>query len=300
MFAVFFKIGLFSFGGGYAMLSMIEHEVVDKHKWLTHDELLDVFAIAESTPGAISINIATFIGTKRAGVFGGIFTTLGVVLPSFLVILGLSYIIDIVRENEWVGYLFRGIRIGALVLIVRGAVSFVKNTKRKVIAYVLMAAMFCLALFTDISVIYLMLGAIGISIIEVIVSHSIRYRKFLRNCEKTAGEYSRGGESAPCPEDMLAVNMLSPEEQAATQNSFRVTATSSRPITATETYRRTKIAQRRLPRIPLPQPTRIKRRAENDLPRTPLDILQNRAVHDRRRTRYDTSHNERGVRARLD
>ena len=214
MFAVFFKIGLFSFGGGYAMLSMIEHEVVDKHKWLTHDELLDVFAIAESTPGAISINIATFIGTKRAGVFGGIFTTLGVVLPSFLVILGLSYIIDIVRENEWVGYLFRGIRIGALVLIVRGAVSFVKNTKRKVIAYVLMAAMFCLALFTDISVIYLMLGAIGISIIEVIVSHSIRYRKFLRNCEKTAGEYSRGGESAPCPEDMLAVNMLSPEEQA--------------------------------------------------------------------------------------
>lgn len=215
MFAVFFKIGLFSFGGGYAMLSMIEHEVVDKHKWLTHDELLDVFAIAESTPGAISINIATFIGTKRAGVFGGIFTTLGVVLPSFLVILGLSYIIDIVRENEWVGYLFRGIRIGALVLIVRGAVSFVKNTKRKVIAYVLMAAMFCLALFTDISVIYLMLGAIGISIIEVIVSHSIRCRKFLRNCEKTAGEYSRGGESAPCPEDMLAVNMLSPEEQAA-------------------------------------------------------------------------------------
>lgn len=215
MFAVFFKIGLFSFGGGYAMLSMIEHEVVDKHKWLTHDELLDVFAIAESTPGAISINIATFIGTKRAGVFGGIFTTLGVVLPSFLVILGLSYIIDIVRENEWVGYLFRGIRIGALVLIVRGAVSFVKNTKRKVIAYVLMAAMFCLALFTDISVIYLMLGAIGISIIEVIVSHSIRYRKFLRKCEKTAGEYSRGGESAPCPEDMLAVNMLSPEEQAA-------------------------------------------------------------------------------------
>lgn len=215
MFAVFFKIGLFSFGGGYAMLLMIEHEVVDKHKWLTHDELLDVFAIAESTPGAISINIATFIGTKRAGVFGGIFTTLGVVLPSFLVILGLSYIIDIVRENEWVGYLFRGIRIGALVLIVRGAVSFVKNTKRKVIAYVLMAAMFCLALFTDISVIYLMLGAIGISIIEVIVSHSIRYRKFLRNCEKTAGEYSRGGESAPCPEDMLAVNMLSPEEQAA-------------------------------------------------------------------------------------
>ena len=198
MFAVFFKIGLFSFGGGYAMLSMIEHEVVDKHKWLTHDELLDVFAIAESTPGAISINIATFIGTKRAGIFGGIFTTLGVVLPSFLVILGLSYIIDLVRENEWVGYLFRGIRIGALVLIVRGAVSFVKNTKRKIIAYVLMAAMFCLALFTEISVVYLMLGAIVISIIEVAVAHSVRYRKSIARCDRLAGEYERGGDSGGC------------------------------------------------------------------------------------------------------
>lgn len=207
MFAVFFKIGLFSFGGGYAMLSMIEHEVVDKRKWLTHDELLDVFAIAESTPGAISINIATFIGTRRAGIFGGIFTTLGVVLPSFLVILGLSYIIDLVRENVWVGYLFRGIRIGALVLIVRGAVSFVRNTKRKVIAYVLMAAMFCLALFTDISVVYLMLGAIGVSVVEVAVSHSVRYRKFLRACDRAAGEYVRDGDSPPCPADMLAVNM---------------------------------------------------------------------------------------------
>ncbi len=215
MFAVFFKIGLFSFGGGYAMLSMIEHEVVDKHKWLTHDELLDVFAIAESTPGAISINIATFIGTKRAGIFGGIFTTLGVVLPSFLVILGLSYIIDLVRENEWVGYLFRGIRIGALVLIVRGAVSFVKNTKRKIISYVLMAAMFCLALFTEISVVYLMLGAIGISIIEVAVAHSVRYRQSLTRCDRLAGEYSRGGESAPCPAELLAVNMPSPDEQTA-------------------------------------------------------------------------------------
>lgn len=232
MFAVFFKIGLFSFGGGYAMLSMIEHEVVDKHKWLTHDELLDVFAIAESTPGAISINIATFIGTKRAGVFGGIFTTLGVVLPSFLVILGLSYIIDLVRENEWVGYLFRGIRIGALVLIVRGAVSFVKNTKRKVIAYVLMAAMFCLALFTEISVVYLMLGAIGISVIEVAVSHSVRYRKALARCDRLAGEYARGGDSAPCPAELLAVNMPSPEEQTANDGVSPDNATETAPTEA--------------------------------------------------------------------
>lgn len=214
MFAVFFKIGLFSFGGGYAMLTMIEHEVVDKRAWLTHDELLDVFAIAESTPGAISINIATFIGTKRQGLLGGVLTTLGVVLPSFLVILALSYVIDIVRENVWVGYLFRGIRIGALVLIVRGAVSFVKNTKKKIIAFVLMAAMFLLALFTEVSVIYLMLGAIGISIVEVVVSHAVRSKRALAAADRAGGEYVRGAECSAVPEGVLAVNMPDVNEKA--------------------------------------------------------------------------------------
>ena len=116
MFLVFFKIGLFSFGGGYAMLTMIEHEVVEKRGWLTHNELLDIFAIAESTPGAISINIATFIGTKRAGVIGGCITTFGVVLPAFLVIFALSYVLDLVRDNVWVRHLNsrrrRGARMG--------------------------------------------------------------------------------------------------------------------------------------------------------------------------------------------
>ena len=121
MFLVFFKIGLFSFGGGYAMLTMIEHEVVEKRGWLTHNELLDIFAIAESTPGAISINIATFIGTKRAGVIGGCITTFGVVLPAFLVIFALSYVLDLVRDNVWVNALFKGVRVGVVVLIIHAA-----------------------------------------------------------------------------------------------------------------------------------------------------------------------------------
>ena len=133
MFLVFFKIGLFSFGGGYAMLAMIEHEVVDKRSWLTHGELLDIFAIAESTPGAISINIATFIGTKRAGVLGGCITTLGVVLPAFLVILALSYILDLVRDNKWVNALFTGVRVGVVVLIIHAALKFLKKIKKKVL-----------------------------------------------------------------------------------------------------------------------------------------------------------------------
>lgn len=208
MFAVFFKIGLFSFGGGYAMLTMIEHEVVDKRGWLTHDELIDIFAIAESTPGAISINIATFIGTKRAGILGGIITTLGVVLPSFLVILALSYVIDLVRDNKWVNYLFMGVRVGVIVLIVNGAVKFLKGMKRTPLAILLAVAMFCLAVFTDISVIYLMLGSIGISVIAVSVGATVKKRSLISTVSKGAGEYRRTADDKGfCPPALLAVNI---------------------------------------------------------------------------------------------
>ena len=154
MFLVFFKIGLFSFGGGYAMLTMIEHEVVEKRGWLTHNELLDIFAIAESTPGAISINIATFIGTKRAGVIGGCITTFGVVLPAFLVIFALSYVLDLVRDNVWVNALFKGVRVGVVVLIIHAALKFLKEMKKKVVTVLLAVAMFCLAAFSSVNVIW--------------------------------------------------------------------------------------------------------------------------------------------------
>ena len=157
----------------------LKHEVVDKRSWLTHGELLDIFAIAESTPGAISINIATFIGTKRAGVLGGCITTLGVVLPAFLVILALSYILDLVRDNKWVNALFTGVRVGVVVLIIHAALKFLKEMKKKVLTVLLAVAMFCLAAFADINVIYLMLGSIGISIVAVALAHFWARRKFL-------------------------------------------------------------------------------------------------------------------------
>lgn len=218
MFAVFFKIGLFSFGGGYAMLTMIEHEVVDKRHWLTHNELMDIFAIAESTPGAISINIATFIGTKREGVAGGILTTFGVVLPAFLVILGLSYILDIVRDNKWVTYLFTGVRVGVIVLIIHAAIKFLSNMKKKPLTVLLMLAMFCMAVFTDVSVIYLMLGAIGISVAAVAVNHILKKRALLSTMTQSAGEYSRNEEhsaESACPAELLNVNLPPSEHGAA-------------------------------------------------------------------------------------
>ena len=93
LFWTFFKIGLFTFGGGYAMISLIEAEVGQKRGWITPEELTEVFAIAESTPGPIAINSATFIGRKAAGVKGAVCATLGVVLPSFFMILAISYVL---------------------------------------------------------------------------------------------------------------------------------------------------------------------------------------------------------------
>ena len=90
VFATFFKIGAFTFGGGYAMIPLIQNEAVEKNKWITDDDILEIIAIAESTPGPIAINSATFVGYRAAGVLGSVCATLGVVLPSFVIILLLS------------------------------------------------------------------------------------------------------------------------------------------------------------------------------------------------------------------
>ena len=230
MFLVFFKIGLFSFGGGYAMLAMIEHEVVDKRGWLTHGELLDIFAIAESTPGAISINIATFIGTKRAGIIGGVITTVGVVLPAFLVILALSYVLDLVRDNKWVNALFTGVRVGVIVLIVHAALKFLKEMKKKVVTVLLAVAMFCLAAFTDINVIYLMLGSIGISITAVAWAHVWARRKFLITVSTgTPGYVMDRTRSGVCPEELLAAGMQPEDDCVAEKAAEDVYVREARP-----------------------------------------------------------------------
>lgn len=129
LFITFFKIGLFTFGGGYAMLSLIENETVTKKGWLEGGELLDIIAIAESTPGPISINCATYIGYKRAGVLGSIFATLGVVLPSFIIIFAISFFIDRFLEIELVNNAFKGIQAAVAVLIIRAGFKMSKNIK---------------------------------------------------------------------------------------------------------------------------------------------------------------------------
>lgn len=171
LFAIFFKIGLFSFGGGYAMFVLIEKEVVEKRGFLTHSELMDVFAIAESTPGAVAINTATFVGTKQAGVLGGIFTTLGVVLPSFLIIFALSFIIDLVKDNFWVACLFKGVRVGVLVLISKAVASFFRDMRKDWYDFVFMIGAFLIAFLTDVSVVYIILGTMLVCIIAIAIKN---------------------------------------------------------------------------------------------------------------------------------
>ena len=129
LFLTFAKVGLFTFGGGYAMISIIADACVEKKKWITHDEMMDITVIAESTPGPIAINAATYVGHKQAGISGSIAATVGMVLPSFLIIYLISTVLDNFLEIAWIANAFRGIRIGVGLLILRVAVNMVKKMK---------------------------------------------------------------------------------------------------------------------------------------------------------------------------
>lgn len=131
LFATFMKIGFFTFGGGYAMLSVIEDNCVEKKKWITHDDMMNVTVIAESTPGPIAINCATFVGYKQAGFWGSVAATAGIVFPSFAVILVISGFLDNFLDIEIVKNAFHGIKCAVGVLIVSAAVTMIKNMKKK-------------------------------------------------------------------------------------------------------------------------------------------------------------------------
>lgn len=178
LFWIFFKIGAFLFGGGYAMLTLLEAELVDKKKWITKEELGDIFAIAESTPGPIAINTATFIGTKRLGIVGGIVATLGVVLPAFAIIAVISVILDLVIDNKWVGFLFKGIRIGVLVLILKAVLSFFKSMKKTLFSFLLMAISFVLVFVVKADVIFIILGTIAVCSVAVAFSTCYKNRRY--------------------------------------------------------------------------------------------------------------------------
>ena len=131
LFFTFAKIGFFTFGGGYAMISLIEHECVDKKQWITSDELADMTVIAESTPGPIAINCATYTGFKKAGMKGAVSATVGMVLPSFLVILLISSFMEDLLQYPVAVKIFKGIRVGVGLLITQIGLNMVKKMMNK-------------------------------------------------------------------------------------------------------------------------------------------------------------------------
>lgn len=137
LFLTFLKIGAFTFGGGYAMIALLEEEFVGKRKWLTHEEFLDIIAIGESTPGPLAINSATFIGYRQAGFFGSLASTIGVVIPSVIIITLISLVFDRFMEFKYVQYAFEGIRVCVVYLIFTAGLRMFKGLKKKPLTYVI-------------------------------------------------------------------------------------------------------------------------------------------------------------------
>ncbi len=142
LFTAFMRIGAFTFGGGYAMLPMLERECVDKTGWVTKDELLDYFAIGQCTPGVIAVNTATFVGKKHRGFLGALVTTAGVVLPSFVIICILTAVLANFAEIPAVRYALHGIRVAVGVLILNTVIKLVKEKIKDWLGYVLAAIAF--------------------------------------------------------------------------------------------------------------------------------------------------------------
>ena len=170
LFTTFLKIGAFTFGGGYAMIPLIQREIVERHGYITDDDVLEIIAIAESTPGPIAINMATFVGCRTAGFWGAFFATLGVVLPSFLIILAISFLLNEFQDIKAVKYAFMGIRAGVLALILKAVVNMYKKCKKNAVAYIAMAVAFLAVAFLKVNVLIVIICCAAFGLITSFIA----------------------------------------------------------------------------------------------------------------------------------
>lgn len=171
LFLTFMRIGAFTFGGGYAMISLIEDICVEKKQWITMDEMMDITVIAESTPGPIAINCATYVGYKKAGVWGSIVSTAAMVLPSFVIIYLVSTVLDNFLLLPVIANAFKGIKVGVGILIFNVALTMLRKMQKKPFPRIIAGCAFAIMLLVNLlsarlSSIVLMLiaGAIGIAV----------------------------------------------------------------------------------------------------------------------------------------
>lgn len=182
------KIGLFTFGGGYAMIHLLDNEFVSKKKWISSESFLDLVAIAESTPGPIAINCSTYLGYKRHGVLGSIVATLGVCIPSFVIIFLISLFFDRFMELRWVSAAFRGIQSCVIFLILSAGIKMLKKLNKTAINMTVFGAVLvCMILFSLFSVSFS-------SIFYILISAAIGVFVYSLSLIKGKGKNAESGE----------------------------------------------------------------------------------------------------------
>ena len=164
LYRAFFTIGALTFGGGYAMLPMLEREIVNKHKWSTQEELLNYFAIGQCTPGVIAVNTATFIGYNTKGIIGGIVATLGVVSPSLVIITLIAMLLENFMDIVWVQHAFAGIRVAVCALIASSVIKLAKSNLKKWWHAALAVGAFIVVMF-GLSPVYVVVGCAVLSFV---------------------------------------------------------------------------------------------------------------------------------------
>ena len=168
LFMTFAKIGLFTFGGGYAMLSIIEDICVEKKNWITHDEMMNITVIAESTPGPIAINCATYVGYKKGKLPGAILATLGVAVPSFVIIFIISMFLEGFLEIAWIAHAFQGVKLAVGILILDAALKMIRKMPKKRLQIGILIAAFAVILL--INVLNLHLSSVVVMITAALAS----------------------------------------------------------------------------------------------------------------------------------
>ena len=165
LYATFFRIGILTFGGGLTMLPMLKYEVVEKKGWTPEEELLDCYAIGQCTPGIIAINTATFVGYKKKGVLGGIFSTLGMVTPSLVIITILASFLNAYMSNQWVAHAFNGIRGAVCALMLNTVYTLAKKSLKNIFCWIVCLLAFVVAMFFPVPTIIIVLAAAVIGIV---------------------------------------------------------------------------------------------------------------------------------------
>ncbi len=178
LFLTFAKVGLFTFGGGYAMIPIIQKEVSDRHKWINEEEIIDIIAISESTPGPIAVNMATYVGYKVRGIPGAILSTLGLMVPSFVIILGISFFYDEFIKIRALQAIFKGLKVGVIILLFSAVLKLRKGVKVNLTGTIIFASTLIISLvfsfldtgFRYLSLILILLGLITGVVLTIIGS----------------------------------------------------------------------------------------------------------------------------------